>query len=705
MEQKCGTNHPTLQLGFKQVFKSFLKPLCKGCYSSILLFMAGSAVSPALAYVKQGIQTTQGPLAQHIIPANTLDLRERFAEAESKAARANELELAQLYKEFSAYPLWPYIEGPYLANNISLDKEPLILSFMQRYYGSAAERSVREAWLNYLARRNDAARFTRDFVNRGSTTQLCRYLGYRLSLEKDEGVRAEEIWPLVKLRWVQASSQPRICDPVFKQWEDAGLRTQEVIWERFDAAVNASNWSMARYIRSLLADSAQAEATAIMALRQRPTRIMNIADLPEPSERVRDHVFLALQQMAWRDLTATQKNWPALQRRYNFTQGQLNATNSLIGVVMAVRNESGAQQWFNNLQLEHLTESAQHWYLATLLREYDFAAVLEMTETFEPTSQLRYWKARSLYELERPVEAEAVLNELAQERHYYGFMASAHLEQTPNLSRERVGVNPTEIEALLTRPEVQRAYEFLQLERFYDARREWNLVRVRLNDGERTAAAILTSQWSWLDQSIREFANLGLLQDLERRFPLGYRDLLVNQAEHNSIDPAWAFAIIRRESAFQPDALSPVGARGLMQIMPDTAEYLVLNQPSGPNQRRSPNLNSPEDNISLGTRYLADLMRRNNDNWLLATASYNAGYYRVREWVPEHNQPVDIWIETIPYQETRDYVKAVLTYQQIYANLLGQDDKLMQHMHSMRIHTDGALCDDAEKGTGTILLC
>ncbi|MCC5878493.1 MAG: lytic transglycosylase domain-containing protein [Idiomarina sp.] len=643
-----------------------------------------------------------------LLPNHIESMREGFADAERRASRATEYEFAALYEEFSDYPLWPYIESAYLQNNLSLDQEPLILSFLQQYYGSPAERAVREAWLNYLARRNDAERYTRDFVNRGSTREMCRYLGYRLQLTDDATELKDEIWPLVEQRWVQPSSQPRLCDPVFRQWTAAGQRTQDVVWQRFDQAVQASNWNMARYIRSLLDDEYEAGATQlandIMSLRQRPARVANFAQFPADSERARDHVYAALQQMAWRDVGLVQRVWPQLRQHFDFTPAQVNVTESQVGVVLAVRNEPEARAWFEQIDLAALRPAGQHWYLATLLRERDFTAVLEFTELMDEGAQRQYWRARSLGELNRPVESEAEWRELAESRHYYGFMAAAQLDIEPNLTRERVTAEPQHTESLMNRPEVQRAFELRQLERYFDARREWNLARARITSDEQVAAALLMYDWGWLDQSIREFAALGLTQDLDRRFPLGFEAALRDQAGANDIDVAWAFAIIRRESAFQTDALSPAGARGLMQIMPDTAAHLERSG-VGRNPRRPTDLNNPEDNIRLGTRYLADLLRRNDNNWLLATASYNAGYYRVQEWIPQAQVPVDIWIETIPYQETRDYVKAVLTYQQIYTNLLGRDDKLMQHMHSMLMNPDGGLCDDARTDAQPIAVC
>ncbi|MEO0369124.1 MAG: lytic transglycosylase domain-containing protein [Pseudomonadota bacterium] len=146
------------------------------------------------------------------------------------------------------------------------------------------------------------------------------------------------------------------------------------------------------------------------------------------------------------------------------------------------------------------------------------------------------------------------------------------------------------------------------------------------------------------------------------------------------IDPAWAFAIARRESSFMADANSGAGARGLMQLLPSTVNFITKKKV------KSRKLFEPAFNIQQGTQYMRYLMDRMGNNAVLATASYNAGWSRVKNWVPKDDAvPLDIWVETIPFKETRNYVKAVLAYQQIYSRLLGEEDNLFHRLADMEI--------------------
>ena len=185
----------------------------------------------------------------------------------------------------------------------------------------------------------------------------------------------------------------------------------------------------------------------------------------------------------------------------------------------------------------------------------------------------------------------------------------------------------------------------------------------------------------WYDRAIFTLAKVGYLNDVNLRFPLGFANDIKQYAGDQKINPAWAFAITRRESSFMPDANSPAGAKGLMQIMPGTAKQLARKTIS------NRYLFEAKNNIKLGTKYLRNLLDRHDGNQVLATAAYNAGPYRVKSWLKNaESLPADVWIETIPYKETREYVKSVLAYQQIYQHKVGQDASLFDQIIAMNIN-------------------
>lgn len=210
--------------------------------------------------------------------------------------------------------------------------------------------------------------------------------------------------------------------------------------------------------------------------------------------------------------------------------------------------------------------------------------------------------------------------------------------------------------------------------------------------------AYLAKDWQWHSQAIIGAAKLKEWNDLDLRFPLEYPDLYRKFTKRSNIPFNWALSITRKESAFNPRAKSGVGARGLMQLMPrtatETANY-IQQRYSGKQE-----LYSPATNISLGTAYLAQ-MRDRFGSRIYATAAYNAGPHRVKKWLKARgNLPLDIWIELIPFKETRKYVQTVLEYGVIYDTLANLDARLMQDNEQQMLAL--SQLEQSEKNTGEL---
>jgi soluble lytic murein transglycosylase len=220
-------------------------------------------------------------------------------------------------------------------------------------------------------------------------------------------------------------------------------------------------------------------------------------------------------------------------------------------------------------------------------------------------------------------------------------------------------------------PASRRIGELRALGRTLDARREWWWLNKTLSPEELRAAALLAKRWGWHDQAIFTLARSGYWDDLELRFPLEYLELMQRQAGRHELQLPWVLAVVRQESAFGTHAVSHAGARGLMQLMPQTARGVArrLGQPSPSHS----DLLVPETNIPLGTAYLSQVYRQLDHNPVLATAAYNAGPHRVSRWLPERTLEADIWVETIPFSETRGYVQRVMAYAVIYEKRLGRE--------------------------------
>jgi soluble lytic murein transglycosylase len=215
------------------------------------------------------------------------------------------------------------------------------------------------------------------------------------------------------------------------------------------------------------------------------------------------------------------------------------------------------------------------------------------------------------------------------------------------------------------------------------ARLEWNNVIKSLNEKQRYIAASIASELNWHDRNIivaaidqgkinnpNKTSELDQNAYLHLKYPLGYQESIIKYAKKYHLDPAWVFAISRQESAFISDAKSSAGALGLMQLMPTTAQKLARKNNIPYHDKLS--LLNETTNISLGSAYLHNMLNDNKGNQILATAAYNAGPGRVRQWM-KNSKPVatDVWIELVPFYETRNYLKRVITNTAVYRSRLG----------------------------------
>lgn len=597
--------------------------------------------------------------------------REQFIAAEKALKQKDLASYRRLRKQLGDYPLTPYLELQALKGRLSQAGDKEVRRFLEKHAGTPVADLLRRPWLDHLARKKQWRRYLGFYQPQSSVRRQCQHLQALLATGQHEAV-----WPEARRLWLYGRSRPKACDPVFKDWEAAGKQTRELIWQRIDLAMHAGQIKLARYLGKKLDKKDRIWVDRWIALYRKPEKAREQSTFGDRHPWREAMLTHAVERLARRDGLAAIALWRSIEGRYPFDEEQRYRVKRRIALALERDTDPAAYRWVLSVKPRPDDTRLHTARLNAALVRRDWQQLVtdlpSWPESERRTERWQYWFARALDGAGQQAEAKKIFQRLARHRSYYGFLAADHVDAPYHLKHQRTPANKKLLARLETNPGIQRALEFHALQRNVEARREWRYVTRHLDKPSLKAAALIAEQADWHDQAIFTLAKTGYWDDLELRFPLQHREVVSSQAKENALDMAWVYAVIRQESAFMRDARSPVGALGLMQLMPATARHVARRQLkiTPPPRRR---LLDPTLNIRLGSAYLSELKERLEGNPVLATAAYNAGPHRVSRWLPEDGLDADIWVELIPFNETRKYLRRVMSYTVIYDKRLGRE--------------------------------
>jgi soluble lytic murein transglycosylase len=571
----------------------------------------------------------------------------------------------------TGYPLLQYLDYRRLARNLSMADPEDIAAFLETHDDGPLARMLRNHYLDHLAKEKKWSLFLR-FADDGgplSTELTC----FRMQAQLQTGKRQEALAE-VETIWLHGRSQPKACDPALEAWRAEGRLTPKLAWQRLELALEADQTGLARYLRRYLSAEDRPWADRWLELEAEPGRVTRAGFRSgdhHAAGTMLERAFLRLIRSRPEEALAA---WLSRGQQLDLDPEAQARIQHALALRLAVRGLPETLPFMASLPDGVFDDQLRQWQLRSALRDRDWntvsTAVDGMTPDTGAEAQWQYWRARALEQMGRSDEALHAYREAARERNFHGFLAADRLGQPYRIGHEPLSVPATLEERVADIPAIQRMRELVLLERFAEARREWSHMINDLSTQEQEAAARLFADWGWHDRAIFTVARARNWGDIDLRFPLAFTDLILDGARNQDIDPAWAMAIARQESAFLHDVRSSAGALGIMQIMPATGRSVA--GAAGVRIRNDSDILNPANNTRLGTYYL----RRNLDGFgghsMLSTAAYNAGAHRVRSWLPEAGRiDPDIWAELIPFHETRDYVQRVFAYRIIYAVRLG----------------------------------
>ncbi|MBE1159361.1 transglycosylase SLT domain-containing protein [Dyella acidiphila] len=561
------------------------------------------------------------------------------------------------------YPIYPYLQAAALEHDIQLIDRPTVEAYLRQYPDLIPSDDLRRHFLQELARRQDWDNFQAMYQPGLGDTLTCDALQAKLagSAPLDFNKDLATLWTEPTL--------PSACDPVLQAAHDQGLLTQERLWARIDIAADAGKGSsISALLKWLSPDDAQVAQRLAQALNDPASAAAAAPSWPNTT-RSRQAATLALVRLARRQSIAADAAWQKLQGQFAFTPTQRDSILNALALFHATDYDSDALARLINLPPSAQTDISREWRVRVALAEQNWTAVMAALDALSPTQQQNdewlYFRARALSELGRSSEAQTAYAAAAQQSSYFGYLAADHQGSPYALCVRQPAVDQQGEQAVLAIPGMQRALELFAVGLLKQARREWTQALANADPATLRQAVNIAYARGWYDRAIFTFNNGPALSFYTLRFPLVPQDGMVAQAEQAGIDPAWAYGILRQESAWVSDAQSGANARGLMQLVPATAADVARR--NGLPWSGGDSLYDPAVNIQLGTRYLAQMAGRFNGAPWLASAAYNAGAARVGQWLDARSSlPPDLFVASMPFKETREYVARVMYYSAIY---------------------------------------
>ncbi len=584
-----------------------------------------------------------------------------------QALRAGDIGRFQKLRDgLDDYPLQAYLDYEVLKDRIGVTPTTKLHEFLERNPEAVVSDALRRKWLHYLADYNDWNTFLAEYRDIDDDNELnCLRLGRLLKTGQEHPGLQDE----ARRAWMTGNRPPAACDMVFDIWRKQGGMTAEVVWARMQLAMEQRRLTLAESLARYVEPADRVWVNRWIAMHRNPQQELKTYAWPVETPVARRVLRHGIVRMAASDPDAAIQHWQAVKGKHEFFAEDENYVLRNVGLLAAQAHHPRAAEWLAAVSVETNDEMLRQWRVRAAIRSGEWTkglrALAMLPEAEQKESEWRYWKARALEQADEGRQARTLYRELAGERSYYGFLAADRLNQNYSMQHVSVLASPEEVSALLARPGIRMAKELFLMGDTTAARRQWAWATRRLPSRDLAVAAVLAREWGWHDRAILTVGKSQHLDDLELRFPVLYRDLVEVNAQQNRIDADWVYGVMRQESAFMADARSGAGALGLMQLMPRTGQLTGRRiNLYVPNNLAILNI---ENNLKLGTSYLRTVLDLNKGHQVLATASYNAGPNRVRDWMPDQTLDADVWVDSVPFNETRNYVKNVMAFTTVYA--------------------------------------
>jgi len=590
-----------------------------------------------------------------------------------------------------SYPLYPYLQAARimqaLTHTATAAADRRAAGFLASYGQLPVSTQLRRSWLESLAQRAQWEVFLQVFREPGASDALrCQALTARIATAE-----TAQLGPALVRQWLTTHEVPE-CDLPFAWGQDHGIITADLLERRARLALQAGNTALAKTLIERL-PAPQASALREWAqLLDSPARSIDEL-LGQPGTTVLPEALLGgWSRLARQDPDGAVDRYPQLLRARNLNSESASPFALAVALPLAWRRDLRAEAFFARVNTHDLDDNALEWRARAALWAGNWPLVTQtiatMSETDRQSARWRYWSARALEQVGAVAPARLLFASLVPDDNYYSGLAAARLGMTAIPHPQPLALDAALRAHLAQVPALVRAHELLLCALRGEAMGEWQFAFDALTPAERQQTVPLAMEWGWYDLAVTAATTLHIFFDYDLLYPQPYEASVIAAAHAAQLPVSLVYSVIRQESLYRTDVVSSAGARGLMQLELSTAKPIAraLKLPTP----HITDLFDPQLNSALGAEHLHELLDRVNGQLPLALASYNAGIAAASRWLPADSIAPDVWVENIPYNETRAYVQRILWNTVVYGWLrsLGQAQDTATWLTP--IHTPGA---------------
>ncbi len=607
-----------------------------------------------------------------------------------RAGDRNKLERAAA--QAGTHDLAPYIENYRLRMFMDQGDSAAMRDFFERYDKSYVVEKLRADWIRWLGKRSAWNDVETEYALMIAPELDVICYNQKARLARDDKTVLDEAEKL----WLTQLEPPEACRPVLEALVTNQRMSADDVWNRAHRQVEANRPTWAKTTLNYLPESQVVEARAFDSAINSPMAYLVRQPANWSANRSgREVAAIAIQRIAINDPRVAADELEKIKSRLQDSERQW--AWGQIGLQAAKRHMPEAINWYANAGKSALSDDGYQWKVRAALRVQEWGVVRDtiqaMPAQLAALSEWVYWLGRAQKSGGRTTEADALFEKISGQANFYGNLADDELGRT--VMPPPKAKAPTSEEQKATRENlgIRRAMTFFRLEMRTEGVKEWNWSMRGMGDRELLAAADLAKRNQIWDRVINSADRTKTEHDYSLRYLSPYGEHVRSAAQNQSLDDAWVYGLMRQESRFITSAKSNVGASGLMQLMPATAKWVAKK--IGMQNYDHGRVNDTETNVLLGTSYMRLVMENLDNHPVLASAAYNAGPGRAKKWRADRPLEGAIYAETIPFGETRDYVKKVMSNSIYYSALFtGKPDSL-----KARLGTVGARNSDPMKDT------